>query len=104
MKRPVFSVTFLSCRCEWIMAVTSNTLVIKKLNERNRCFEKETCASTRNKYGAYLWPFRIQHFHQNSFYRRKRRGEDLSQNQGKKKGTTTEESKINKRVTSKFFE
>jgi len=28
------------------MAVTWNTLVIKKLNELNPCFEKETCAST----------------------------------------------------------
>jgi len=43
----------------------------------NRCFEKETCTSTRNKYGAYLWPFRTQHFHQNRFYRRKRRGKFL---------------------------
>ena len=56
------------------MAVTSNTLVIKKLNELSRCFEKETSASTRN---MYLWLIRTQQLDQNCFYKRKRRGKFL---------------------------
>ena len=63
----------------------------KKLNEMNRCFENETCASTRNKHGAYLWPFRIQQFDQNCFYRPKSDvASSFFQCRENKKGTTTE--------------
>jgi DNA-binding GntR family transcriptional regulator len=84
------------------MVVTSNTLVLKKLNELNRRFEKETCASTRN---MYLWPFITQQMDQNCFYRRKRRGKLLfPMSREQERHYDGRKAKFKKKVTSRFLE